>query len=220
MSLFNRIKNRLYTSWNPLFRKYVINPRNRRRLKNRDISILCNNCVGAVISHDLGLQFRSPFVNLWLCPKDYIKFCENIAYYKSCELNFISPHEKEVEYPVAKLDDIYIYFQHYQTEDEARDSWNNRKARTNSNNMCCLLIERDGCTKEDLIRFSRLPYPKASLVHIPMPDVNDTYYIRGFEHGREVGNSIDYKRNHFFGRRYYDDFDYVSFFNEVKNDSI
>ncbi|MGZ1316735.1 DUF1919 domain-containing protein [Lactobacillus delbrueckii subsp. bulgaricus] len=27
-----------------------------------------------VIYHDLGLQFKSPTINLWFKPKDYIKF--------------------------------------------------------------------------------------------------------------------------------------------------
>lgn len=29
----------------------------------RNISLLCNNCVGAMVLHDLGLRFNSPTVN-------------------------------------------------------------------------------------------------------------------------------------------------------------
>lgn len=203
----------MYLKWNPWFREHIINPRNRKRLKNHHISILCNNCVGAVMAHDLGLQFLSPFVNLWLLPKDYIKFCEEINHYLKCDLKFISSSKDTFDYPVAMLDDITIYFQHYHTEEEAKTSWDKRKERLSIRDIRCLLIERDGCTKDDLIRFSNLPYPTASLVHKPMPEIKNTHYIHGFENHGQVGDTILFKHNQYFGYRYYDDFDYVSFFN-------
>lgn len=36
--------------------------------------------IGAFICHDLGFQFRTPFVNLWLKLRDFIKYLENIEY--------------------------------------------------------------------------------------------------------------------------------------------
>lgn len=200
---------------NPWFRENIVNPRNRKRLTNRNVSIICNNCVGAVMAHDLGMQFRSPFVNLWLYPRDYIKFCENMHYYLNCKLKFISPHVFNVNYPVAMLDDITIFFQHYHSEEEAKIAWEKRKTRINLDNICCLLIERDGCTKNDLIRFANLPYPTASLVHTPMPDIRNSHYIHGFEKDGQVGNTILFRNNQYFGARYFDDFDFVSFFNSL-----
>jgi uncharacterized protein (DUF1919 family) len=139
-----------------------------------------------------------------------------MEHYLNCELEFVPHSENHITYPVARLDDITIYFQHYASKEDARAKWERRKKRLNPDSICCLLVERDGCTKDDLIRFSRLPYPTASLVHLPIPDVKNTYYIRGFEQDKEVGNSIDFRRNQYFGRRYYDDFNYVRFINEVK----
>lgn len=215
MLLIEKIKNKMYSSLNPWFREYVICPYNRLRIKHREVTIFCNNCVGAAMLHDLKLQFYSPFVNLWLYPKDYIKFCENVDHYIKEELRFV-PNQYEIygiNYPVAKLDDITIFFQHYHNEKEARYAWERRIKRINRRDIKCILIERDGCTKEDLIRFAKLPYPTAALVHMPMPEMKNTCYIRGFENEGQVGNCIEYKRNHYFGRRYYDDFDYVQFFN-------
>ena len=117
---------------------------------------------------------------------------------------------------MANLGDITIFFMHYHSNEDAKLCWERRKKRLNRNNIRCLLIERDGCTKDDLIRFSRLPYPTASFVHVPLSDVNCTHYIRGFEHEDQVGNCIEYKKNGYFGFRYYDDFDYVSFFNNAQ----
>ena len=81
MNIFKVIKNKLFIKYNPWVRDNIINPINRKRLKNHDITLLSNNCNGACILHDLGLKFNSPFVNLWLYPKDFIKYCGNIKYY-------------------------------------------------------------------------------------------------------------------------------------------
>ena len=37
--------------------------------------------------------------------------------------------------------------------------------------------------------------------------------VVGYEKDGQVGNSIEFKKNHYFGYRYYDDFDFVSFLN-------
>ena len=39
--------------------------RNRKRLKNRSFSLVTNNCIGGIISHDMHLRFLSPTVNLF-----------------------------------------------------------------------------------------------------------------------------------------------------------
>lgn len=48
------------------------------RLKNKDFSLIANNCNGGFILHDLGLKFRSPFVNLYINPDDYIYILQNL----------------------------------------------------------------------------------------------------------------------------------------------
>lgn len=71
MNLYN---NYLTRRWNEMMRKAFILPKMRRELKNHDFSILCNNCNGGVISHDLGLRFNSPTVNLFLLAMVFIRF--------------------------------------------------------------------------------------------------------------------------------------------------
>ena len=46
----------------------------QRKIKNKDCSIISMNCVGGMVSHELGLRFNSPTVNLWFTPKEFIKF--------------------------------------------------------------------------------------------------------------------------------------------------
>ena len=143
-------------------------------------------------------------MNLWLYPKDFIKYCQDIDHYQGCELQFLPKDETNFDYPVAKLDDITIYFMHYHSEKEAREKWIARSARINRNNLCCILTQRDGCTEDDLIAFSKLPYPTATLVKNKMKHICNAHYIHGFEKESEVEKTMLYCS--IFGFKYFDDF--------------
>ena len=44
-------------------------------------TVFASNCNGGVMTHDLGLQFKSPTVNLFIRPKEYVKFLGNLRHY-------------------------------------------------------------------------------------------------------------------------------------------
>lgn len=195
-----------------LRKKY--NKTNMEKLKNNDFSIIASNCNGAFILHDLGIRFNSPFVNLWLKPDDFIKFLSNIHYYLSCEMFFVN--ESGISYPIGILDDISIYFQHYSTPEEAKKKWIERSQRINFNNLFILFTDRDGCTYQNLSDFEALPYKnKVVFTHLPYPEFKSAYYIKGFEKKDCVGMCFKYK-SIFSLKKYYDDFDYVDWFNQGK----
>lgn len=196
------------------FCRKLINQANRLRLKNKTFTLFSSNCNGACICHDLGLQFRSPFVNLYLNAEDYIKFLQQPKTYLDTPLVFLPDAGKA--YPVAMLKDITLHFMHYATEQEAEDAWNRRKERINWDNLFVLMTEKDGCTEEILKAFDALPYPnKAVFTRIPMPHIQSAVYIPGFEDAGEVGN-CDAFVNGYSGKKYFDYFDYVKWFNEGK----
>ncbi len=198
------------TYYNATLRKYY-NGFNQKRLKNRDFSLIASNCNGGAILHDLNLKFNSPFVNLWIKPKDYIKLCRDVKGYLAKTLSFTA--EPEVPYPIGLLDDVRIYFQHYKTEQDAFESWNRRKERINYNNLFVLFSDRDGCTYEDLVEFDRLETDnKAVFVHKKYPEIKSAVYIPGFRNEESVGVCSGY-RNKYTYKKYYDAFDYVAWFN-------
>ncbi|MDH2998541.1 exopolysaccharide biosynthesis protein [Pasteurellaceae bacterium LFhippo2] len=202
--MFKRIINLI----NKPFRQ-SINKRNQLKLTNSNFSVISSNCNGALILHDLGQKFNSPFVNLYLEPKDFIKYLKNLSHYMQAELRFI---ETNRSYPVAKLDDITIYFMHYHSEQEAREKWQERTKRINLNNLFIIFTDRDGCTYQDLVDFDNLTYEnKIVFTHKPYPELKSTFYIQGFEQSHQVGDLFDYSG--LFGNKYYDQFDYVSWFN-------
>lgn len=98
----------------------------------------------------------SPTINLWMKPKDFIKYCSNLKHYSQCKLEFLDSSlylSASEKYPVACLDDIIIYFLHYASEEDARQKWEERTNRINYDNVRCILSERDGCTYDDLENF-------------------------------------------------------------------
>lgn len=62
----------------------------RRALTNSAPSFLCPNCIGGLLFHDLGLQFRSPTVNLMMYQTDFVKFVLNLDDYLEQKLIFLS----------------------------------------------------------------------------------------------------------------------------------
>lgn len=219
--IIQRVKNKLFLVLNPWMRQHIILPWRRLCWTKNEITLIANNCIGGCICHDLKLRFNSPFVNLWLYPKDFIKYCENIDHYRNCSLQFLLEESYVLNYPVALLDDIKIYFQHYHSNEEAEKKWVERTKRMDLNNIYCIMVERDGCTEEDLLKLSTLPYPSASLVHTKdFAKLPNAHFVSGFEHEKETGNIMEYASNQFWGRKYYDDFNYVEWLNGKKNSNI
>lgn len=199
--LVHTIGRRFYLRWKRLF------------LKNRNFSLIASNCNGACILHDLGLKFNSPFVNLWLEPNDFIKMLKSLRRYMSCDIKFIKVDG--VDYPVGLLDDVKIYFQHFKTEDDARKKWNERVARINYDNLFVMFTSRDGCSLDNLKEFDNLAFAhKVVFVNNPISDIKSAFYIKGFENNAAVGMLLDY-RSPYSVKKYYDDFDYVNWFNNA-----
>ena len=189
---------------------------NRLKLKNHSFSIISSNCTGAFITHDLREQFRSPFVNLYLLPKDFIKFCKNMKYYLELPLNFTT--EEGIDFPIGVLDDIRVYFTHYKSQEDAEQKWNTRKQRINFDNLFFIFSNRDGCTYEDLAEFDALPYKnKVAFTNKKYPELKSCFYIKGFDNQETVGQLYPFTSK-YFGRKGYDQFKYVKWLNKgLKN---
>lgn len=188
-----------------------INKRNRDRLDNKDFSLLSSNCIGGFLLHDLGLRFNSPFINLWMKPGDFIKYLANMEYYEKLNIEFIRDESRS--YPVGKLKDVKIYFQHYKSREDAVTKWKERSERINKDNLFVIMTDRDGCTYEDLRKFDSLEIKnKIVFTHKEYPEFSSAYYIPGFEREESVGYCWKFK-NRVTGRKIYDIFPYVDWFN-------
>ena len=55
----------------------LVMPLRRRRLKNRSVSIVSNDCWSSFMYRFYGLPFNSPFVGLFIMPDHYLAMLEN-----------------------------------------------------------------------------------------------------------------------------------------------
>lgn len=135
-------------------------------LQFRDFSILSNNCWGGIVYDDIGIQYGSPFVNMFMYADCYLKMLENLDHHLSVDLEFTnasSYQDQPPAYPVGMLRDAEIHFIHYKTKEEAVESWNRRKSRINPDRLMLVLSERDGCSQTHIERFDALPHGKKVL---------------------------------------------------------
>ena len=150
-----RIKNTV-SRYNPL----AVRRRERMRaeLKNRDFSLICPNCLGGMLLHDLNMPFLSPTVNLMLNQRDFVRFVMDLPYYTQQELRFYD--DPAFSCPCAKLGEpgksVTIHFTHYPDRQSAKTSWNKRIPRINYQNLFILAAERDGLTEQEILRLGEL----------------------------------------------------------------
>ena len=189
----------------------------RKSLKNTDVTFLCPNCIGGILFHDLGIQFKSPTVNLMMTQVDFIKFILNMDYY--LEQNFVFYDDSNYSCPCAKLDDIVVHFTHYADENIAVEKWSSRVLRMNKDNIFVFLTERDGITKEQIAMLRRLNV-RGLVVFTSnnYPDIEYAVHIPKYEQQGEVGNIL--KKSIVNGKREYERyFDFVKWFNESTGES-
>lgn len=189
----------------------------RNNLKNKDITLLCPNCLGGILFHDLGLQFKSPTVNLMMLQTDFIKFCLHLDDFLKGQLIFFK-HD-EYECPCAHLfvennDYIDVHFTHYKNKEDALKKWNDRCERINKENIFIVLQERDGLTYEMMKELGKLNVK--GLLIFTAHDYRDLpycLYLKEFNSDGVVGNIL--KKSYINGSRKYEKyFDFVKWFNE------
>lgn len=212
----------------PIFSRKYRNHYERRKIKRKDFTIISNSCIGGVICHDLNIQFQSPTVNIYIRPKDFVKFCSNIHYYM--EMPFTeTPYDEKVGYPVAKVGDIPLYCKHYSDFQEAKQAWDKRKKRINWEHIYLMMTDRDflppvsitksinACDEDVIKRFDELPFENKVCI------VKNKEYAEKYKSCRQLMKGCDSNCAGIItnvigltGKRMYqyvNDFDYIEFIN-------
>ena len=107
-----------------------INIRKYMQLKHDNPTIFSMNCWGGITYYQLGLEFSSPFINMFLTEKDFIKFLKKPIWYIEQKLELMEMRynpELDINYPVCGCGDIVLYFNHYSSLEAAVSCWNRRK---------------------------------------------------------------------------------------------
>lgn len=140
-------------------------------IKNKNVTIISNNCWGGFMYQSCGLKYQSPFIGLFIWAPDYILLLEHFDdfIFGDSHMKFIdrvqSKYSESIreEYPIGvlindKYGKVEIHFLHYHTEKECLNNWYRRVRRINKENMIVKFCDRDQATPELIGRFDSLPY--------------------------------------------------------------
>lgn len=149
--------------------------RRGKKLKNKNFTIISNNCWGGTVYEAYNLPKGSPTVGLFFMAKDYIEFLSDLKGYLEGSLTFIKPEESRwkdyVEvggddrfgtYPIGLLSNgkktVEVFFLHYHDEKEAYDKWTRRIGRVNWERLLVKFNDQNGCTEVEVKKFMSLPF--------------------------------------------------------------
>lgn len=144
----------------------------KKKLKNDNFTIISNNCFGGIIYKNFGIQYKSPTCGLFFFANDYIKFIYNLKKYINIEMKEITIEEskycdylKKMQYdkPIGRIDDVEVFFLHYNTYDEALEKWERRKKRIVWNNIIYKFNDQNLCNYSDLEKFDEFNAEKKIL---------------------------------------------------------
>ncbi len=208
----NPILNRIYIKR----QQDRINAHNRARLKNFSPTLVCSNCTGGFIYHWLGLKFTSPFINLFLWPKDFVTALENWEEFITSKIEQV---DLGLQYPVGRIitkgGTIDIHFMHYSSFQEALKKWNDRKTRMEKDpNKIGFMLTNWEEDEAILERFSKLPFRnKIAFTPGKLKDIPFTFNLRGLQKIKSPKQL--YYTAKYNGKRFIDQFDYIEFINNL-----
>ncbi len=168
--------------------KSIIELDDYRIIKKKKPTIFSMNCWGGIVYHRFGLEFNSPFINMFVLEHDFIKFLKNPNDYLECEIEQIDEEynkDLDIYYPVCLCKDIKLYFNHYTSFQEAYECWNRRKQRINWDNIIAVMYtdnydiakEFDGLQYRKKICFSSIFTSLKSCVYLPNPNDDKLYKL-------------------------------------------
>ncbi len=144
-------------------------PLKRAGLRNRDFSILANNCWGGIVSRDRRLPYNSPTCGTYFFSKEYLRFLSDPHRYLELELEEVpmreSRYAKEIfekegreDVTVGRMDDVEVVLLHYPTFAEAKEKWDRRKDRIRWDNLLVKYSDQNGFEPEDFETFRHLEF--------------------------------------------------------------
>lgn len=201
------------------WRQERINSNNRKLLTNSRPTLICSNCCGGILYHWLGLRFQSPFINLYMDNEDFLTAMENFDEFINGEI--VEDKTNDKQFPVGiGVHGEKIYFMHYPDFSTAIAKWKERRKRIDKNNMAVMLtnfgchdnrqVSIGGGGNSSIIqRFNNLPFKNKVAFSAKKIDSPYFVFLRGYSKVAKTQNIWATKDLN--GKRFIDQFDYVSF---------
>ena len=189
----------------------------QQRLNNRHFTIVSNNCWGAEIYRELGLQYQTPFVGLAIFAPCYIKLIKDLPRYMGETLKFtnISRYSSGMmsdskllsySHPIGILDDdIEIHFYHYKNSADAYEKWTRRCDRVDWNNDAKLFFkfcDHDYCSINIIEEFNDIFYKNKVFLLVVIFLILDLSYV--FKECELLEHVVNDNSLYFQSKQYFD----------------
>ena len=170
----------------------------RLKLKNKDFSIIGNNCFVGGIYHKFGLPYTTPTIWTYIYPEEYLRFLGDLGWYLKQPLKFKKETSHlmarkycrimQCNYPIGVLgEDVEVHFMHYPSEEEALEKWNRRVKRLNINNLFIIFSDGEEFKEEMLEQYEKLPFNhKIFFSSKPYSNYKSTVFVKDYAKAAHV----------------------------------
>ena len=166
-------------------------------------SIISNNCYGTNYHKLQNIEYKTPFIGLYIKAPCYINLLENFDEYIKLDLiEIINSKYGEVSHPIGLLGTSEIHFLHYKNFEEAKIKWDSRKTRLQPFKECIVKIcDRGKFNRDVLKRFIKLNHPSKLL-------------FMSLKWNNSSDNIIKIYNKNDFNKEKYDDFTKLNYVNK------
>ena len=140
-------------------------------IKNKDVTIISNNCFAGMFYKHYGLKFNSPTIGLFIRSSEYIKFLECLPQIVGGGYTLTEKATTEVQWPVGILHvnqsnkDIEINFMHYKSFKEAEIKWKRRISRIDLEHAIIFFMHTPFLINDDLKRYESIQWGNKILAY-------------------------------------------------------
>ena len=152
-------------------------------LRREGISFVSDNCWGGLMYHTLGLEMRSPFINMFIRREHFDRLLRDLPGYLSLPLVPLRLRRGELGstvYPIAAIGDVELHLNHVFTPDMLEDygrAWYRRAERFRLERvMVQTNFETPELWEENRESFSALPWAKIAFTPFPL-EAEDVLYL-------------------------------------------
>lgn len=153
------------------------------RLRREGISFVSDNCWGGLMYHTLGLEMRSPFINMFIRREHFDRLLRDLPGYLAQPLVPLRLRQGELGstvYPIAAIGDVELHLNHVFTPamlEEYGRAWYRRTDRFRLDRvMVQTNFETPARWEENRETFSSLPWAKIAFTPFPL-EAEDVVYL-------------------------------------------
>ena len=186
----------------------------RKKLKDKAVTIISNNCTAGIIYNVFGLKFLSPTINLQISDEDFPFFINSLRGFLLAD---VIEKKTKYNYPVGVITfegkSVEIHFKHYRDFQDAKLKWDERKARVNESNICVVWMINNDITDAKINCFLNLKIDKKMLITYKEINANGVLSLDIFNKKNYKNGEVFWYKNWFSVKRNIEKIDFISFLN-------